>query len=292
VDGWPTGAAGLSPIRLTGGAKLTLLRSLNQEVRKVCLTSRDIVNRALTSVGVVDSETTLIRDAQEYWRTTSSDRWKCDSHWREASVFADGDLWTEVGRRHLEMFERLARVPGSPHRFRSIIEWGCGGGANAVHFAPRSSSFVGVDISQESLDECARQVARTTSTTFQSILIDAGNPEAALEQLTEPCDLFTSFYVFELITSQEYGARLLRIARRALVDNGLAFIQIKYDIGSWRTRSRRRAYQSGLADMTTYRIEAFWSLAQECGLEPEVVYLVPRNELDERYAYFLLSKRG
>lgn len=187
------------------------------------------------------------------------------------------------------MFERLARVPRRPDRLRSILEWGCGGGANAVHFAPRGSSFVGVDISQESLDECARQVARTTSTPFQPILIDADDPEAALEQLTEPCDLFTSFYVFELIISQEYGARLLRIARRALADDGLAFIQIKYDIGSWRTRPRRRGYRSGLADMTTYRIDVFWSLAQECGLEPEAVYLVPKNELDERYAYFLLS---
>jgi hypothetical protein len=84
---------------------------------------------------------------------------------------------------------------------------------------------------------------------------------------------------------------LLRIARQALTNDGIAFIQIKYDTGSWRTRTRRRSYRSGLADMTTYRIDSFWSLAQECGLQPEAIYLVPKNELDERYAYFLLSKR-
>jgi hypothetical protein len=270
---------------------LTLLRSLKHEVRKVTGASREIVNRALTSAGVVDSETKLTQEAQEYWRTISGDRWKCDSHWRDASIFADGDLWAEVGRRHLEMFERLARVSDGPDRLRSILEWGCGGGANAVHFASRGSSFVGVDISQESLDECARQIAHTSAIPFRPILIEADHPEAALEQLTEPCDLFTSFYVFELITSQEYGARLLRIARQALTNDGIAFIQIKYDTGSWRTRTRRRSYRSGLADMTTYRIDSFWSLAQECGLQPEAIYLVPKNELDERYAYFLLSKR-
>jgi hypothetical protein len=67
-------------------------------VRKVTGASREIVNRALTSVGVVDSETKLTQEAQEYWRTISGDRWKCDSHWRDASIFADGDLWAEVGR--------------------------------------------------------------------------------------------------------------------------------------------------------------------------------------------------
>ena len=276
---------------------MTLSRSLKQKVWQVGAASRDIVNRGLTSVGLVESETTLARDAQEYWRTPSGDRWKCNSHWRDSSVFAAGDLWGEVGRRHLEMFDRLARVRSRPEGHRTIsewgkiLEWGCGGGANAVHFAARGSSFVGVEISQESLDECARQVARTSATPFQPILIDADDPEAALDELTEPCDLFTSFYVFELITSQEYGARLLRIAQQALADDGLAFIQIKYDTGSWRTRPRRRGYRSGLADMTTYRIDVFWTLAQQCGLQPEAVYLVPHNELDERYAYFLLSKR-
>ena len=34
--------------------------------------------------------------------------------------------------------------------------------------------------------------------------------------------------------------------------------------------------------MTTYRIDRFWTLATECGFRPEVVHLVPRNELDER----------
>ncbi len=42
--------------------------------------------------------------------------------------------------------------------------------------------------------------------------------------------------------------------------------------------------------MTTYRIEEFWELTQRCGFVPETIELVPRNELDQRYAYFLLSR--
>lgn len=43
--------------------------------------------------------------------------------------------------------------------------------------------------------------------------------------------------------------------------------------------------------MTTYRIDAFWEAMNTIGLTPEVMTLVPRNDLDEHYAYLLLSKR-
>jgi hypothetical protein len=75
-----------------------------------------------------------------------------------------------------------------------------------------------------------------------------------------------------------------------LAPGGLALIQIKYDEGRFWTRPRRRAYRSGIADMTTYPIAEFWQLAARCGLRPESIELVSKNELDERYAYFLLSK--
>jgi hypothetical protein len=42
--------------------------------------------------------------------------------------------------------------------------------------------------------------------------------------------------------------------------------------------------------MTTYRIDEFWTSAIKFGLRPELVTLVPRNALDERYAYFLLRR--
>jgi hypothetical protein len=268
---------------------MTLTRTLSR-VRQRASVYRDIAGRALGTAGVVDSADKLNQDAQEYWRATTGENWKSHSHWRDADVFGDGRLWSEVGRRHLDLFDRMARVSPRSGPYGAILEWGCGGGANAVHFAPRGSSFVGVEISQDSLDECGRQVAAATSTPYLPILIDAGDPEAVIGRLTEPCDLFTSFYVFELITSQEYGARLLRIAGQVLAEDGLAFIQVKYDTGAFRTRPRRRGYRRGLTDMTTYRIDEFWSLAESCGLVPEAVHLVPKNELDERYAYFLLSK--
>ncbi|MGH3517110.1 MAG: class I SAM-dependent methyltransferase [Haloechinothrix sp.] len=170
------------------------------------------------------------------------------------------------------------------------MEWGCGGGANAIHFAPQCEEFIGVDVSSDTLDECARQIAATCATVFRPVQIEVAQPEQAVDKIGSTCDIFLSFYVFELIPTPEYGERLVRIARNLLAPGGLALIQIKYDEGRFWTKPRRRSYRSGVAEMTTYPIADFWQLASKCGLRPESIELVPKNELDERYAYFLLSK--
>lgn len=260
-------------------------------IRNVVRRAREAVPRLLGTVGLRHSEERISADAQAYWRTAGDAEWQSDSHWRTGAAFADGDLWSEIGRRHLEMFERGTRTVGSSRPWGRVLEWGCGGGANAVHFAPRAEEFIGVDISAETLSQCGREVAAVSDTPWRPVLVDVREPEQALRQV-DSCDVWLSFYVFELIPSPEYGERLLRIAHQMLTPGGLAFIQIKYSDGRWSTRPRRRSYRSGLATMTTYRIEEFWALAETCGFIPETVELVPRDELDERYAYFLLTRPG
>lgn len=266
------------------------LIGVKDAVRRTGARAEALLQRALASAGMTQSEARISADSQAYWTGSAGARWKADSHWRDASVFADTDLWSQIGLRHLTMFDRGARMVGFDRPWERVIEWGCGGGANAVHFAPRAREFVGVDISASTLQECRRQVGATCDTTFRPLLIDVAEPETVLDRVGGPCEVFLCFYVFELIPTPEYGARLLRIARELLTPGGLALIQIKYDDGRWRTRPRRRAYRSGLAEMTTYPIASFWQLAVRCGLRPESVELVPENELDERYAYFLLSR--
>ncbi|HET9138551.1 class I SAM-dependent methyltransferase [Actinophytocola sp.] len=251
---------------------------------------RELLLRTLASAGFTQSESQISAQAQEYWTDTGVTRWKADSHWRDANVFGDGDLWFQLGRRHLELFERGARKVEFTRPWRRVVEWGCGGGANAVHFAPRAEEFVGVDISAESLAECGRQVAAQCDTAYRPVLVEVAEPERAVAEIGGECDVFLCCYVFELIPTPEYGERLLRIAAEVLAPGGLALIQVKYDDGRFFSRPRRRSYRSGVAEMTTYPIAGFWELAERCGLRPESVELVPRNELDSRYAYFLLSK--
>lgn len=252
--------------------------------------AEDLVQRALTRVGLSHSESRIAVDAQDYWASTGSSSWKANSHWRDAHVFGDGgDLWYEIGRRHLEMYERGARMVGFDRPLGRVVEWGCGGGANAVHFAPRATEFVGVDVVPETLDECARQVSAHTDVPFTPVLAEVAHPERVVDKIGT-CDLFLCCYVFELIPTPEYGERLLRIASSVLAPGGLALIQVKYHEGGFWSRPRRRGYRTSVAGMTTYAVPEFWELVTRAGLRPESLTLVPENELDKRYAYFLVSK--
>ncbi len=237
--------------------------------------------------GVGSSSETVERQARAYWTDPGTPQWISNSHWRSGL----GSAWETVGRSDLEITERLVRAVGVDWPSERTIEWGCGGGANAVRFASRCREFVGVDVSQESLEECERQVNAVAATPVRKVLIPLGDPESALDQVRPgSCDLFICFYVFELLPSKVYGSRLLDIARELLTADGVAVIQVKYSTSDPRTHSRRRGYRRGLADMTTFGIDEFWNLAAARGLTPHGVVLVPRNELDERYAYFALTR--
>ncbi|MEU5264218.1 class I SAM-dependent methyltransferase [Amycolatopsis sp. NPDC021455] len=270
--------------------KPTLLPDAVRHAKRVAVEAEKLFHRALTTVGARQPESRISADAQDYWRRPADATWRGNSHWRDAPVFGGTDLWDRIGARHLELFDAGARMCGFERPWHRVLEWGCGGGANAVRFAPRAGEFIGVDISAETLQECAKQVGAVCDTPFRPIAIDVADPESAVPRVEGPCDVFLSFYVFELVPTPEYGERLLRIAHEVLAPGGLALIQIKYSDGRWRTRSRRRAYRRGLAEMTTYPIDEFWQLSRACGFAPKAVHLVPRDELDERYAYFFLKR--
>lgn len=175
---------------------------------------------------------------------------------------------------------------------RKIVEWGCGGGANAVQFAPLCEDFFGVDITESVLDDCRHQLEQTgVSSVFHPVKITIPDPESALSMLPNDVDLFYSMYVFELLPSLNYCKRVLCVARQVLRPGGVAFIQIKYATSDWRTRARHWGYCRGIANMCTFEIDEFWKLCESCGLTPHGVQLVPRpTEIpDERYAYYLLT---
>lgn len=264
--------------------------SLRTQLRHLASQGFNVTQRALGSVGLHQSEDRISADSQNYWSATPNSSGKARSHWRDAHAFEDNDLWRDIGRKHLEMYQRFARTLDRDEPTGRVLDWGCGGGANAVQFAPRAREFIGVEISEHSLRECERQVAEVCDTPFTPVLVEVGRPEDALAKIGESVDAFLCFYVFELIPSPEYGARLLRIASSVLAPGGVAIVQIRYSTGSWWTKPRRRHYRSGMATMTTYPIDSFWQLAESSGLRPVSVELVPENELDERYAYFLLTK--
>lgn len=239
----------------------------------------------------LESGARLEGEAQRYWTGSTDERWKSHSHWRGSGIFRDqDDRWSAIGRQHFELFETFARAVGGRTFLDRIVEWGCGGGANALYFGPRCREYVGVDVSARSLEECGRQLAPGAAR-FVPVQVTVAEPEAALGQVPAPCDLFLCTYVFELIPSADYGRRILRIAHRLLAPVAMAMIQIKHG-RRWRSRWLRRGYREQLTNLTAYRIEQFWTMAQEEGFSPRLVHLVPDEPLvrDGRYAYFCLLR--
>jgi cyclopropane fatty-acyl-phospholipid synthase-like methyltransferase len=171
------------------------------------------------------------------------------------------------------------------------MEWGCGGGANAVVFAAEAEKIIAADVSQSSVDECIAQVRAASDTPVEGVHIDLRDPATAVAGLAESCDTFLCMYVIELTAGPDEAAEILRIAKRVLVSGGMGFIQIRYHTADLATRGRRRRnYGRHLAHTTTFGIDEFWLKIQECGLTPRLLTLVPENRLDVRYAYYALTK--
>jgi methyltransferase family protein len=231
------------------------------------------------------------RDAADYWTDADKPGWQVNSHWRGAAGFADEGRWRAIGAEHLAMLDELAPPDWSGRHgsLGRVVEWGIGGGANAVAFAPRSREFVGVDVSSDNLAEAGRQLA-ATGTPYVPVLSSVDDTTAAVAAIGPTCDLFLCLYVLELVPSREHGLAILDAARDVLRPGGVGLIQAKYRTASWRTRSRGRRYDRNLANMTTYDIEELWSACTARGLRPHAVRLVPRNDLDERYAYFVVVR--
>lgn len=204
-------------------------------LRRVARTGLEVSDRVPTRMGVHESAVNLAEQSQAYWNT-GGDRWANDSHIKSGSQFAGSELWWKIGREHLALFDTMAGAFRADQPWSCVAEWGCGGGANAVHFAPRTRRYVGVDVSPAALKECQQQLRAVTDTEFVPVLAQVADPQSAAAIISTGCDLFLCTYVFELIPSPEYGLEIPRIARSLLAPHGLALIQIKYSDGSRRTR--------------------------------------------------------
>lgn len=247
---------------------------------------RALARRNLLAVPVPRTLRARAREAQSYW-SRPGPRWAMDSHFRDSGV----PHWETIGTEHLRLFDEFCDHVGLDDHPARILEWGAGGGANAVAFAPRAREFVAVDVSGAALAECRSQVERTCATPVRSVPVHVDRPETALDTVAD-VDLFLCFYVLELVPSQHHARRIMATAVQLLRPGGAAVIQVKYRTGSWRTRSRTWGYRRQVAAMTTYSIDGFWQLAADLGFEGHYVKLVPENELDQRYAYFFLTRSG
>ena len=252
------------------------------------LRGESYVAAAVGAIGGRRFRERIAHQAARYWQTPTEGLWESNSHWRDA---VGDETWHEVGDDHWAIFQTFSSALGSSSGPGTVIEWGCGGGANAVAFAPHATRFIGADISEESLVECERQVHAVCATPVETRCVDPSEPELAARGLEGQCSTFLCLYVIEVTTGPAEVKRILGIAERILISGGIAFVQMKYHTSDRRTRGRPGVrYARNLSLTTTFTIEDFWELTQACGLEPKLITLVPQNRLDVRYAYYALVK--
>ncbi|HET8663505.1 MAG TPA: class I SAM-dependent methyltransferase [Nocardioides sp.] len=248
-------------------------------------TIKGALRTAILSVPIPQSVARRGAEAMEFWNNQEGPRWGSDTHTRGA---VPG--WETIGPEHRELFTRFAVACGVDTSPRRILEWGAGGGANAVAFAPHAQEFIAVDVSGSILEECRQRVADVCSTPFVPVLVGVNSPHDVFNEVSGEVDLFLCLYVIELLPSKEHARRVIQHASRLLRSGGSAFVQVKYRTRSPWTRPRSWSYARQVAAMTSFDIDEFWHLSQECGLTPRLITLVPKNELDERYAYYFLTK--
>jgi cyclopropane fatty-acyl-phospholipid synthase-like methyltransferase len=208
------------------------------------------------------------------------------SHWRGRGRWADDRAWSAMGERHLAMFRDLCVLARHPRPVRTMLEWGPGGGPNAVAFAPEVDTFYGVDISAANLAECGRQLESAGFTSFSPVEIDAARPTDVLDAVPTQVDFVLSTAVFQHFPGKAYGVEVLNVMHRLLDSPGVALIQIRYDDGSEDLRPKDRDYAKNAVTFTSYRIDEFWQIARDAGFEPLSVVLAPAT----CYASYLLRK--
>jgi len=236
-----------------------------------------------------EEESKLAADAGAYWSESHDEEFLRDqSHWLGHGRYNDEGLWRRIGQRHHQMVETLCRFSGRQKPIRHMVEWGPGGGANAVAFAPELASFTGVDISRPNLQQCQQQLASEGFDNFHGIAIDPTAPETVLGECQQPCDLFLCTAVYQHFPSKQYGERVTNLAARLLNRDGVALIQIRYDDGKRKFRAKTRDYKANATFFTSYAIDEFWTVAESAGFEPLAVRLNPQAN----YAYYFLKNRG
>lgn len=219
----------------------------------------------------------LEKNAGEFWSESETNASIQDlSHWSGVGRWMDKCKWAAIGEENLDRFLKFANCENLT-QYNHAVEWGPGGGSNAVSFLSHFKQFTGVDVSAPNLKECERQVKQNGLTGFYPILFDVCRPESVVDQLSGPCDLFFSTGVFQHFPSKNYGKRVLNVVKKILSLNALIIIQIRYDNGNPLYTPKKDDYENNVVVFNSYKIDEFWMMMCNEGLSVSSVKLYPET---------------
>lgn len=225
----------------------------------------------------------LLNEISNFWNAAiANDNIKGFSHFKNYGKWEDGELWDQLGLENIARFEVL-KILSDTDSIESMLEWGVGGGANAVKFCGEVKEFYGVDISSASISECEIKIKAESKGTFNYWLarIPIDNPKMVYDYVPK-VDFFLSTSVFQHFPNPEYGKRIASLAYSILKNDGIALIQIKYG----EHKEYHSDYAKEAANFTLYPLSVFRDLMTQIGFKVLSVTLDTKTF----YAYYYLQK--
>ena len=230
------------------------------------------------------SKSKKIKEASIFWnreKLGNSDTFASLSHWQNSRNW-DENRFKAWGELNLQRYKQLITyMQSEKDSVKRVIEWGPGGGSNAVAFLSKlNCHYTAVDISIENLQETQRQ-CRNFEKNLNTIHIDITNIEHVLRVLSiSSFDLFLITSVIPHLPTREHFERIMKIAYKLLKPNG--FFIGSVIIGS-KTRATKKSYFHSPNSSLIYTFQDFNFLMRKSGFE--ITYLTLDNFTSKKTTY-------
>lgn len=232
--------------------------------------------------------------AKAVWENHRDEEYRRDqSHWLGHGRWKERDDWLRIGNSNRQQIERIFGFldgdVGTKLKLGglNILEWGPGGGTNAVAFMDLAKHYYGIDISKKNLDECGRQLSIEGFKNFHKLTVDRG-PLSIVEHVKLPIDLIISTACFQHFPTKKYGEEVLEAFRELIAPEGLGYVQIRYDDGTPKYKPKSlAAYKKKHITATSYQLHEFHELLENYGLRPLFMQIINSKT---KYARFVFGK--
>lgn len=216
------------------------------------------------------------------------------SHWRGVGMWSDDEKWLLIGKSSLKKLKKLNAYLGKTDdslKNMTVLEWGTGGGSNAIAFSKVAQKYYGVDISKKNLDEVVRQCKKENIKDYFVPIPLTGEPKSILNDVKFKIDFFLSTAVFQHFPSKEYGVNVLKTVAQICKQNAFCIIQIRFDNGNPKFSAIKDItdYQDKYLTATSYELSEFWNIAEKLNFEPHFVAGISSKT---NYATFYMTYLG
>lgn len=223
----------------------------------------------------------LYKEVEQFWRNTDSVRSKQAAHWSGSGKYRSLNKWMRIVRQVSATWTLLKERNFPEDTIKSIVEYGCGGGAVLTAMSAFCKNLSAIDISMGSLTIADQQLRTIGINDLKTLCIDIRAPEAAIAAGKH--SLFVSVAVFQHLPDRGYARRVLRIARRLVFDKGLAFIQFREGPKG----DMKRQYSKCLSAWNCLSAEEFDEDATAAGWDVAEIY--PNRKTKTGYKWAIMK---